>query len=314
MASLRAAFRRVLDEYHSEMAAPFASNPLAAFLRRDCPNAVHEVVDRVGDYIVAGSAGQGTWTKSPWVAIFDPLITDSAQRGYYPVYLFREDFTGFYLSLNQGVTEVRGKYLAKAKDALRAKAVDFRARVGTVPAAFSVVEIDLKPASPNSYAADYEAGNICAKFYSTDAIPDDQGLANDLLQMLAIYRQVSDIDPDLDSAAVEDDEQDLIDEDHSKMRSHKRIERNPNVSKKVKAAQGYVCKVCSFDFKKAYPGIENNLYIEAHHLVPISELKGMKVRRDPNKDFAVLCANCHRMIHRMEDTSNVKALIAAMSA
>jgi hypothetical protein len=24
----------------------------------------------------------------PWVAVFDPLVTDSATRGYYPVYLF----------------------------------------------------------------------------------------------------------------------------------------------------------------------------------------------------------------------------------
>ncbi|PYV67290.1 MAG: hypothetical protein DMG96_39745 [Acidobacteria bacterium] len=32
--------------------------------------------------------------------MFDPLVTDSAERGYYPVYLFREDFSGLYFSLN----------------------------------------------------------------------------------------------------------------------------------------------------------------------------------------------------------------------
>ena len=32
----------------------------------------------------------------------------------------------------------------------------------------------------------------------------------------------------------------------------------------------------------------------------ISELKGKRVLMDPAKDFAVLCANCHRMVHRCE--------------
>ena len=41
-----------------------------------------------------GSAGQGNWAVGPWVAIFDARVTDSAQNGYYPVYLFREDMRG----------------------------------------------------------------------------------------------------------------------------------------------------------------------------------------------------------------------------
>lgn len=38
------------------------------------------------------------------------MITSTAQRGYYPVYLFREDFTSLYLTLNQGITEVKNRY------------------------------------------------------------------------------------------------------------------------------------------------------------------------------------------------------------
>jgi hypothetical protein len=33
------------------------------------------------DYIVEGSAGQGQWVRCPWVAVFDPIVTDSAERG-----------------------------------------------------------------------------------------------------------------------------------------------------------------------------------------------------------------------------------------
>ncbi len=57
-----------------------------------------------------GSAGAGNWSATPWIAILDILITDTPQSGYYPVFLFRDDMSGFYLSLNQGVTDIRLKY------------------------------------------------------------------------------------------------------------------------------------------------------------------------------------------------------------
>ena len=47
-------------------------------------------------------------------------------------------------------------------------------------------------------------------------------------------------------------------------------------------------------------------FIEAHHLKPLHTLTGEKVALDPVKDFAVLCSNCHKMIHRSEFVSDVK--------
>ena len=47
-------------------------------------------------------------------------------------------------------------------------------------------------------------------------------------------------------------------------------------------------------------------FIEAHHLKPISTLEeGVTVHYDIAADFAVLCSNCHRMIHRTVDPSNL---------
>jgi MrcB-like, N-terminal domain len=51
------------------------------------------------------SIGQGNCAKVPWIAFLDARETDSTQRGVYPVYLFREDASGFYLVLGQGVTD-----------------------------------------------------------------------------------------------------------------------------------------------------------------------------------------------------------------
>ena len=50
-------------------------------------------------------------------------------------------------------------------------------------------------------------------------------------------------------------------------------------------------------------------YIEAHHLKPISEIEeGATVTYQVATDFAVLCSNCHRMIHKSDDPSNVSEL------
>jgi hypothetical protein len=56
------------------------------------------------------------------------------------------------------------------------------------------------------------------------------------------------------------------------------------------------CQVCGFDFGKTY-GKRGEGFIEAHHTVPLSELSldGEETRVE---DIALVCANCHRMLHR----------------
>jgi hypothetical protein len=51
--------------------------------------------------------GKGNWARVPWVAIIDARETDAPGGGIYCVFLFREDMTGVYVTLNQGVTRPR---------------------------------------------------------------------------------------------------------------------------------------------------------------------------------------------------------------
>jgi hypothetical protein len=71
--------------------------------------------------------------------------------------------------------------------------------------------------------------------------------------------------------------------------------------KRVEAIEHHrtVCQVCGFDFKRIY-GDRGAGFIEVHHLRPISTLK-KATNVDPKSDMAVVCANCHRMIHRKRD-------------
>lgn len=309
-----------MAEYPSATKENFKGHSLADFLRHTFPETLEAIISEVSvpdapEYIIEGSAGQSQWARCPWVAVFDPVVTDSAERGYYPVYLFREDMTGVYLSLNQGVTDVREQYRSKRKNALRARAADYRSRLGDHSDQFPEATIDLRPSSASNYSADYEAGNIIAKRYEAGAIPDEQLLRADLLQVLALYDELAYSAGVGTATGIEPEEQDndLI-ENYAAFRYHRRIERSPALAKKVKDVHGHKCEACGFEFEIAFPRIAKNKYIEAHHLVPVSQLKGQRVSRNPKKDFAVLCSNCHRMIHRYPEPWNINGFRATLAS
>lgn len=82
------------------------------------------------------------------------------------------------------------------------------------------------------------------------------------------------------------------------LRLHAVHERNPSLRKKkiksvLDAGGTLACEVCTFDFAKRY-GERGQGYIEAHHVEPL-HVGGEKPRSI--KDLALLCSNCHRMIH-----------------
>ncbi|HUR24941.1 MAG TPA: HNH endonuclease [Candidatus Thermoplasmatota archaeon] len=83
-------------------------------------------------------------------------------------------------------------------------------------------------------------------------------------------------------------------------RLHVRYERNQSFAKRKKASVlqktgKLACEACGFDFLKAY-GSRGEGYIECHHLIPLSSLKRSTTTR--LRDLALICSNCHRMVHR----------------
>jgi len=305
--SLNAALTLFLEEYPEAVKQNFTNNPVANFIRNDVPQIINDLLDHNNRYLVHGSAGQGNWAHVPWVAIFDRLITESAQDGYFVVYLVCEDYSGIYLSLNQGVTSVRNIYGSDTKKALAVRASDYLARISNVLSNVITGELELKVESSNSLGAYYEKGAICSKYYARDNIPADSQLESDLNDMLNYYLVLT--SKDVISASntdIETDEQGLEHEDLRIMRVHKRIERNQKLSQQAKNIHGYTCQICRFNFEKKYGDIGKD-FIEAHHLVPLSQLKGQRIALNPKKDFAVLCSNCHSMIHKTEYVSDINS-------
>lgn len=73
-------------------------------------------------------------------------------------------------------------------------------------------------------------------------------------------------------------------------------ERNPTLRATSIQIHGTRCQVCNFSFSETY-GSLGEAFIEVHHLYPVSKYTG-ETSVNPGTEMAVVCANCHRMIHR----------------
>jgi len=186
--NLRDMILKVLQEYSNARNESFTGHPLANLIRREIPRELERIT---GDerYLVRGSAGQGNWATIPWIAVMDPQITDTTMKGYYIVYLFREDMEGLYLSLHQGVSDINKEYgEKKANKTLRAMAEEFR---GQINQKGLLEEISL---GKGGLAPLYEAGNIYAKYYPASALPSEEEIEGDLKLFLKLYDSLKNIE------------------------------------------------------------------------------------------------------------------------
>ncbi len=91
---------------------------------------------------------------------------------------------------------------------------------------------------------------------------------------------------------------------------HKHRERNSRIIKLKKEQQmdlfGLLeCEVCTFDFEKGYGKLGKG-FMECHHKLPLSEIEIEATTK--LEDLALVCPNCHRMLHRGISTMSVGEL------
>ncbi|AKX55515.1 restriction endonuclease [Thiopseudomonas alkaliphila] len=166
----------------------FTGHPIANLLRRDLIQAIEATLPSPTDYLLKASAGAGNWADVPWLSILNPAITKSTQSGIYPVYLFRADGSGVYLSLGFGTTDLKRQYgttLAKQKaEELRNTIRDSDNRLDDWDQ-----KVDLR--SNTTLGQSYEWASAGAKFYPLNNMPDDNTLTSDLIELLEIYADVN---------------------------------------------------------------------------------------------------------------------------
>lgn len=314
---MKDALRRVIQEYPSARREEYAGHPLANFIRETLSDKIETMLGEFSQtFLCKSSAGAGNWSNVPWASIFDPLVTDSATRGYYIVYLFSANQPEVFLSLNQGATAVMDEFKTRARDVLRDRAALIRARLSDSASRFEVHNIQL--GSTLSLTRGYEAGHAFGKLYRLDALPTEDVLRNDLQQMARAYLTLTfrgglEPTPDLWAGAQTSTNDDDMPRPGASLvevlqyRFHRKIDRHPKAAQEAKAYHGSTCQACGFSFSDKYGEIGEG-FIEAHHRRPLSTLEeGVPVPYDVATDFAVLCSNCHRMIHRSSDPSDITA-------
>jgi 5-methylcytosine-specific restriction enzyme A len=76
---------------------------------------------------------------------------------------------------------------------------------------------------------------------------------------------------------------------------HKKRERHPSLRKKVlkNARQnvGIRCEVCGLESNNSF----SETMFEVHHVIPLAISDSFETKL---KDLAILCANCHRLVHK----------------
>jgi 5-methylcytosine-specific restriction protein A len=134
--------------------------------------------------------------------------------------------------------------------------------------------------------------------YGTEEVWTELSQRPDKLKLIAsAIRNASATGP----MVLADNDDDIADAFEGRLltRLHRTRERNRDLVRKKREAVlretgRLACEACGFDFNDKY-GEHGRGFIEVHHLLPLYTLApGSRTRM---QDLAVLCANCHRMVH-----------------
>jgi HNH endonuclease len=139
-----------------------------------------------------------------------------------------------------------------------------------------------------------------------NAYPEDKAFAK---QLKSIFSMSAVPKPSTSSVGMDVDITTSVKgEGRRRLVSHLIRERDPKiVAAKKKSAKSLACEVCGFDSEDVY-GIR---YCEVHHLKPLSELaEGTKTTLN---DLAIVCANCHRIIHSQFPPIEIETLRAQLA-
>jgi predicted HNH restriction endonuclease len=104
-----------------------------------------------------------------------------------------------------------------------------------------------------------------------------------------------------EEAIILDEEDELaFPEGREKFQLHRSRERNGKLpiqakQKRLREDKRLACDVCDLDFFQVYGDLGHG-FIEAHHKIPISKLNNSS--ETSIEDLALVCSNCHRMLHR----------------
>jgi len=129
-------------------------------------------------------------------------------------------------------------------------------------------------------------------------------------EVIANTKQQNATPPFLDT----NDDEDSFPEGKDIYKLHRTKERNKTVislakDRALKRDELLHCEICNFSFIEKYGEIGQG-FIEGHHTKPLSELTEQTETRV--EDIALVCSNCHRMLHRRRPWLSMEDLKALL--
>lgn len=320
---MRQLFLNVFDNYFSTRLQLGGKANLVG--RPDQEALLVEIPKKIGSYLaqrnlshlykVKGSIGNGNIARVPWVGLFRKDITENAENGFYIVLLFAEDMSSCYLSLNQGITAIEQLYTRNfalkkmregAKGALRSLECDPEERQGP---------IDLH--STGDLGRAYEAAAIVSYRYSSEEPPTDQVFFQHLDRLIVHYERLYQLfGKNLYSlfTVTEGEFQQVVMEKAAQAKTssiqsepeaealgalsltNKGYARSPFVAAEAIRAAQFTCEIDATHWTFTSKA-KKQRYVEAHHLIPMSQQRSFPVSLDVVANVVSLCATCHRMLH-----------------
>jgi 5-methylcytosine-specific restriction enzyme A len=154
---------------------------------------------------------------------------------------------------------------------------------------------NLKRLDPTYEGIGLKAGNKMEEEIWNQFASDKQYL-KDIAESIitTMSQQITD-----DKIRESDPDEDDFPEGNVLYRIHRYRERNSKLITKAKnialVRNKFYCEICGFSFPETY-GTLGKGYIECHHTLPLSEYKS--ISPTSIQDIALVCSNCHRMLHR----------------
>lgn len=306
-------------------------------LRKSLPEALTSVAliggtRNIADYKIYGGCGQlnFSFARVPWVACCRRSVSDSVQRGYFIVLLFREDMRGVYLSLNQGYQQYYDNFADDQVSRRKSTRVgaDLASRV-PMPEGFVSGPINL--GATNGLGWGYEAGAIFSRFYPADAPANS--IAQDFKALLEAYDALvanvgpltaTDVpvsDADFQAAANREARKDTLPiigpgpqekQPPAKTSRGGGWRRKPAVAALAIRKAGFKCEVV-FEHQTFVSRSSGKNFVEAHHLIPMQVQADFKYSLDVPENVVALCPNCHRSIHHGLNDERWKTVQRLMS-
>lgn len=186
-------FQEIMEKYLTESKKVWEGNEFAAKMRQDFKSDLGDFISsfypNFEDNYKVSASKYNKWIFIPWYGILNNNITSSVQNGYFVVFLFKLDMTGFYLSLNLGAKEFNDNYENYKGATLNKAAENFR-EILKDQFDIDYVPMDLGTHPEGKFAKnqeDYQDGDVFSIFYSLEGGTTDEKLKNDIELLISMY-------------------------------------------------------------------------------------------------------------------------------